>query len=227
MLSYQLIVEKSLDEIEFEVSIQNVPLASSLRLALRRIAPAATVTTTAPAIATPTPAAAAVEQASSKKPTNPNKFSTTEKSSIANIVLALAVLAIGSSRAVSQVVQSQQQGTSSILKALSVDSTLLIGVGLLLLFYNGFQWRSEISSKKEESSNSKQSTARPVAAVTTAEQSSVVAPLTIAVQMTIISHSLTSPDLPIVELDDGEYNNSYHRCSSPLSLASVNPIRDS
>ena len=221
MLSYQLIVEKSLDEIEFEVSIQNVPLASSLRLALRRIAPAATVTTTAPAIATPTPAAAAVEQASSKKPTNPNKFSTTEKSSIANIVLALAVLAIGSSRAVSQ------QGTSSILKALSVDSTLLIGVGLLLLFYNGFQWRSEISSKKEESSNSKQSTARPVAAVTTAEQSSVVAPLTIAVQMTIISHSLTSPDLPIVELDDGEYNNSYHRCSSPLSLASVNPIRDS
>ena len=200
MLSYQLIVEKSLDEIEFEIPIQNVPLASSLRLALRRIVPAAAVTAPAPAIAIPS---VAVEQASSK-PTSSSKFSAAEKSCIAYILFSLALLAIGCSRVVSQVVQSD---SDSILEALSVDSILLIGLGLAQLCYNVFQWRSEISSKRRGSTGIK-AAAGAVTTVTTAEQSSFVAPSTITVQMTILSHSLTSPDLPIVELDDGEYNNS-------------------
>ena len=191
-------MEKSLDEIEFEAPIQNVPLASSLRMALRRIEPAVAAIATPPTtLATPTTAA---DQVTSKAASS-SRFNAAEISSIANILLALAVLAVGSSRAVLQV---QQSNSSNIFAALSADSIMIIGVGLLLICYNGFQWRAEILSKKRDISSSKATADVSVLPATTAVRPTLAARSTITVQMTLLSHSLTSPDLPIVELDDGD-----------------------
>ena len=200
MLPYQLIVDKSLDEIEFEAPIKNAPLSSSLRIALCRIEPAV-ATAPEPAIAvpttqsTPTPATELVTPTAARS----SRFNAAEISSIANILLALAVLAIGGSRAVSQALQPSSR---SIFAALSADSIMIIGVGLLLLCYNVFQWNAEIRSKKRDISKSK-STVDVVP--TTADRPSPTVRSTITVQLTLLSHSLTSPDLPIVELDDGDH----------------------
>lgn len=200
MLPYQLIVEKSLDEIEFEAPIMNAPLSSSLRIALHRIEPAV-ATAPEPARAVPTTQATPTPAAELETPiaARSSRFNTAEISSIANILLALAVLAIGGSRAVSQALQPS---SSSIFAALSVDAIMIIGVGLLLLCYNIVQWNTEIRSKKRYISSSK-STADVVP--TTADRPSPTVRSTITVQLTLLSHSLTSPDLPIVELDDGDH----------------------
>ena len=192
MLPHRLIMDKSEDEIEFELAIQNVPLASSIRLALRRTGVRASP-------AAPCSAPELAPNASSKSDKTRRKgwaaLTSEEKNIYTNIIFATLLLAFAVCRGGLQLAVLRQQNGAILgnLSSVSADSLVMAGLGLLLLLYNGLQLRGRSTSKQASGSSA------PSAAV--AGEGAVRA--SVNVQLTLLGHSLKSPDAPVVELDDG------------------------
>lgn len=220
VLSYRLLIEKADDEIEFEMPVQNVPLASSIRLSLRRVGSSSSSPSTTTTTASRTPVASTKVPKVLVAPRETKKgrwglLSEVERNSAVNLSLAslLFLFAVGRAALSLYETRSEELPLTSRLLAVGAENVVMMVLGVSLMLYNTRLLRKAMRSKEAALSSSSSSvTPTPSTVVIEAATRSAA----VDVQLLLNGHSFTSPDAPIIEMDDGTALLSTTLLSSPL-----------
>ena len=197
LLPYPMLIENADNEIEFELAVQNVLLASSLRLSLIRL--------NSPqshhhgAEEEREQARVSIASAITTLPTEVKRgwwknLNAVEKGGATNLLLAVLLFLFALIRAA--LVLSTQPLTS-----VGTDTFAMLAVAAVLAMYNGHLLLLEGKQKRLAAIGA----ASTAAAQTVSVQPILRRPLPVRadVRLVLYGHTFTSPDAPIIELDDG------------------------
>jgi hypothetical protein len=200
LLPYRLLADRAEDEIEFELAVQNVPLPSSVRMAIRKddslISPqsGASFSSSLPLRSTPIP----------RSPPSPDTPTTKksvwwkngEQSILVNILLSLLLMVAIPFRSF------LSSSISSINQLFTADNNLAFTFSFALLFYNSWLLYSDLKTKRL-------SEASFAAKINTLDDSFENDISHISIHLLLFGHNFTSPDAPINEPDEGLFASFY------------------